>query len=145
MKNELDNFFKVILHSSKATVVNNEYTWRVNLADVQGSVLRCGVQSVISSGDIVASFPYHIHIKPIMQMRSFDSKTGTHTNVVFTSGRTNQDYILQTSVNDVATVIAGDSIRGSTYLSVQFSDFDYNIQPATNPFQITLWFYEVKK
>lgn len=144
MNNKLSNVFKVVLHSASATVVNNEYTWRVNLADVQGKVLRCGVQSIISNGVIVNSTPYNIHLRPLVQMRSWEARTQTPTDILFT-GRTGvQDYIFPVNSSDVNFEVAGDVIRGMNSLTVYFTDINFARQAAANVFQIVIWFYEAK-
>lgn len=140
--NKLSNVYKVVLHSSAANVSNNEYTFRVNLADVQGKVLRCALASVVSNGVIVNTTPYNIHLRPLVQMRSFDSRTGTPTDILFTGRTATQDYIFQVNENDVNFEVAGEVIRGMSSLTVYFTDINFARQAAANVFQLVLWFYE---
>lgn len=140
--NKLSNVYKIVLHSSAATVTNNEYTFRVNLADVQGKILRCALNSVVSNGVIVNTTPYNIHLRPLVQMRSYEARTGTPTDILFTGRTATQDYIFSVNENDVNFEVAGDVIRGMNYLTLYFTDINFAKQAAANTFQVVLWFYQ---
>lgn len=134
--------FKLILNSQSASVINNTYVFNnINLSTVQGKVLRCGIASIISNGNIVGTSVYNIHINPLIQMRSFDTRTRGVTDMVF-SGRPGVDYIFPVNQIDCNIEIDGDAVRRTNSLSIHFTDLNGVQIAALNTFQIVFWFYE---
>lgn len=139
---KVKSIFKVLLNSTNATVNNNVYTFNnVNLTDVQGGTLRCGVASVISNGNIVGTAVYNIHLNPLIQMRVFDSRTRSISDMIF-NGRAGVDYIFPVGQGDCNFEIDADAVRRTSSLSIYFTDLNGNRIAATNTFQIVLYFYE---
>lgn len=137
------NVFKVVLNSNSASVNNNTYTFNnVNLSDAKGGTLRCGIASIISNGNIVGTSVYNIHLNPIIQMKSFDTRTKSITDMIF-SGRAGVDYIFPVGGNDCNIEIDGDTIRRTNSLSVYLTELNGVKIAATSTFQITLYLYEV--
>lgn len=135
------NVFKVVLNSTSATFANNVYTFNgVNMTDVKGKVLRCGVASVISNTPIVATSVYNIHLNPLIQMRGFDSRTRGIGDMIW-SGRANVDYIFNVNETDCNFEVDADAVRRTNTLQLHFTDLAGNRIPATSVFQVTLWFY----
>lgn len=138
----LSPVFKVVLNSTNANVVNNAYVFSdVNLSDATGKILRCGVQSIISSGNIVGTSVYNLHLSPLVQMRGYDSRTRSITDLLF-SGRAGIDYVISVNQIDCNTEIDADTVRRTNQLSLFFTDINGNRILATNAFQVTLFFYE---
>lgn len=136
------NVFKLILNSNSAVVNNNTYTFNnVNLSDVKGGTLRCGITSLISSGNIVGTTVYNVHMNPLIQMRSFDTRTRGITDAIF-NGRAGIDYVFPVGGNDCNIEIDADAIRRTNSLTVYFTDLNGVRILATNVWQLTLWFYE---
>jgi hypothetical protein len=138
----LKNVFKVVLNSNSATLNNNVYTFNnVNLTDVKGGTLRCGIASIISNGNIVGTSVYNIHMNPLIQMRSFDSRTRSITDMIF-NGRAGVDYIFAVGGNDCNFEIDGDAVRRTNSIQLYFTELNGLRIQALNTFQITLWMYE---
>jgi hypothetical protein len=121
---------------------NNVYTFNnVDLADVKGGTLRCGISSLISSGNIVGTSVYNVHLNPLIQMRSFDSRTRGITDLIF-SARAGVDYVFPVGGNDCNFEIDCDMVRRTNTLQIYFSNLSGTRIQATNDWQLTLWFYE---
>lgn len=139
----LKNVFKVVLNSNSASVNNNVYTFNnVNLTDVKGGTLRCGIASIISNGNIVGTSVYNIHLNPLIQMRSYDTRTRSISDMIF-NGRAGVDYIFAVGGNDCNFEIDADAVRRTNTLQLYFTELNGLRIQATNTFQIVLWFYEV--
>lgn len=133
--------FKLVLNSQSASVINNTYVFNnLNLSDVQGKVLRCGIASIISNSNIVGTSVYNIHLNPLVQMRSFDTRTRGVTDMIYT-GRAGTDYISSVSTNDCNFEVDGDSVRRTNSLTLYFTDLNNLRIAALNTFQITFYFY----
>lgn len=139
----LKNVFKVVLNSNSASVNNNTYTFNnVNLTEVKGGTLRCGIASIISNGNIVGTSVYNVHMNPLLQMKSFDTRTRSITDMIF-SGRAGVDYIFSIGGNDCNFEIDADAVRRTNSLSIYFTELN-GVKIATlNTWQITLYLYEV--
>ena len=133
--------FKLVLNSQSASVINNSYIFNnLNLADAQGKVLRCGIASIISNGNIVGTSVFNIHLNPLLQARSFDTRTRGITDMIYT-GRTGTDYIMRVNQQDCNFEVDGDSVRRTNSLTIYFTDLNNLKIAALNTFQITLYFY----
>lgn len=138
----LSPVFKVVLNSQSASVINNTYFFNnVNLSDAKGKILRCGIASIVSNGNIVGTTIYNLHLNPLVQMRGFDSRTRGITDMIF-SGRAGVDYIVPVNQIDCNIEIDGEAVRSTNQLSLYFTDLNALRILATNTFQVTLYFYE---
>lgn len=138
---KLTPVFKVVLNSLSASVVNNTYTFNnINFSDVKGKILRCGIASIISNGNIVGTSVFNIHMNPLIQMRSFDTYTRGITDKVFT-GRAGVDYMWPVNQIDCNIEFDGDSVRRTNSLSLYFTDLNAVKIATTNTWQITLYLY----
>lgn len=139
----LKNVYKVVLNSNSASVNNNVHTFNnVNLTEVKGGTLRCGIASIISNGNIVGTSVYNIHLNPLLQMKSFDTRTRSITDMIF-SGRAGVDYIFSIGGNDCNFEIDADAVRRTNSLSIYFTELNGVRIASLNTWQITLYFYEV--
>jgi hypothetical protein len=133
--------FKVVLNSNSAVLANNVYTFNgVNMTDIKGKVLRCGVASVISNGNITLTAVYNLHLNPLIQMRGYDSRTKGIGDMIF-NGRSGVDYVMPVSEIDCNVEIDADAVRRTNTLQVYFTDLNGTRIQATNIWQIVLWFY----
>ena len=139
----LKNVFKVVLNSNSASVNNNVYTFNnVDFKDVKSGVLRCGIQSIISNGNIVGTSVYNLHIMQLLQQKSYDSRTKSITDMVF-SGRAGVDYVFSIGGNDCNFELDGHAVKSTNTLQLYFTELNGVRISATNTFQIVLYFYEV--
>ena len=135
------NVFKVVLNSNSAVLANNTYTFNnLNFTDVKGGVLRCGVASIISNGNIVGTSVYNIHLNPLIQMRGYDTRTRGIGDTIFT-GRAGVDYIFPVNESDCNFEVDADAVRRTNTLSLYFTELNGLRIQALNTFQITLWLY----
>jgi hypothetical protein len=142
---KLSPVFKVVLNSASATVVNNTYTFNnVNFYDVTGKILRCGIASLISNGNIVGTSVFNIHLNPLVQMRTYDTLTRGITDRIFT-GRAGVDYMWAVNQSDCNFEIDGDSVRRTNSLSIYFTDITGAKIAGTNTWQLTLYLYSANE
>lgn len=139
----LSPVFKVILNSQSAVVNTNTntYTFNVDLTKVEGDKLRCGIASLISNGNIVGTSVFNLHMNPLIQTRSFDSRTRGLADMVF-SGRAGVDYVFPVSQVDCNIELDGDTIRQTGTLTFYFTDFNALRIAALSIWQLVLFFYE---
>lgn len=141
---KLTPVFKLVLNSLSASVVNNTYTFNnINFTDVQGKILRCGVASIISNGNIVGTSVFNIHMNPLVQMRTFDTFTRGITDKIFT-GRAGVDYMFPVNQIDCNFEVDGDNVRRTNSLSIYFTDLNGVKIASTNTFQIVLYLYQAE-
>lgn len=141
---KLTPVFKLVLNSLSASVVNNTYTFNnINFTDVQGKILRCGIASIISNGNIVGTSVFNVHMNPLVQMRTFDTFTRGITDKIFT-GRAGVDYMFPVNQIDCNFEVDGDNVRRTNSLSVYFTDLNGVKIAATNTFQIVLYLYQAE-
>lgn len=139
----LSPVFKVILNSQSAIVNTdtNTYTFTVDLSKAEGDKLRCGIASLMANGNIVGTSVFNMHVDPLVQMRSFDSRTKGVSNLVF-SGRQGVDYIFPVNQADCNIEIDGETVRRTSTISIYFTDFN-GVRIATlNTWQLCLYMYE---
>ncbi len=137
----LGNVFKLVINSQSASVINNAYVFNVELKEAKGDTLRCGLASLIANGAIVGSAVYNVHLNPIIQSKTYDTRTRTITDMIFT-GRANIDYVYPVSQIDCNIEVDGDTVRRTNSLTIYFTDVNGARIPATNSFQLCLWLYE---
>lgn len=139
---KLKNVFKLLLNSNSAVVNNNTYTFNnINLTDVKGGTLRCGVACIIANGNIVGTSVFNVHLNPLIQMRGYDTRTRGISDLIF-SGRAGVDYIFPVGQGDCNFEIDADAVRRTNSLSLYFTDLNGLRIATLNTWQIVLWFYE---
>lgn len=139
----LSPVFKVILNSQSAVVNTNTntYTFTVDFSKVEGDKLRCGIASLISNGNIVGTSVFNLHMNPLIQARSFDSRTRGIADMVFT-GRQGVDYVFPVNQIDCNIELDGNIVRQTGTLTFYFTDFNALRIAALNTWQLVLYFYE---
>jgi len=135
--------FKVVLNNQGIVLINNTYVFNVNLSQAQGKVLRCGIASIIANGNITSAPVYNLHLNPLVQMRSFDSRTRGITDMIFT-GRAGVDYVFPVNQADCNFEVDAEAVRSTNSLTLYFTDINGARISALNTFQITLYFYSAE-
>lgn len=134
--------FKLILNSQSAVNINNTYVFNnLDLSSVQGKIVRAGIASIIANGNIVGTSVFNIHLNPLIQSRSYDTRTRGITDMIYT-GRAGTDYIMRVNQADCNIEIDADAVRRTNSLSIYFTDLNNLKIASTATFQITLYIYE---
>jgi hypothetical protein len=137
----LSPVFKVILNSQTATFANNTYTFTLDMTKAEGKVLRCGVGSLIGNGNIFSTTSaYNLHITPLLQRRSFDTRTKGNADMVF-SGRNGVDYVFPVSQVDCNIELDGHEVRNTSVINIFFTDFTGARVAPQNTWQLALYLY----
>lgn len=137
----LSPVFKVILNSSNATFANNTYTFSTDFSKAEGKVLRCGLGSLIGNGNIFSTTTaYNLHINPLLQRRSFDTRTKGNADIVF-SGRNGVDYAFPVSQVDCNIELDGYEVRNTSVINIYFTDFTGARVAPQNTWQVAMYFY----